>query len=56
MMEFKIYSWLLQESKMCDKAVDHYFPVLEFVPDWYKTRKMCNTICSRMLLDSKNAW
>ena len=32
---------MLQEAKMCYKAVDDYAHVLDFVSDWYKIQK-CN--------------
>ena len=27
---------------MRDKVVDNYSWILEFVPDWYRTQKMCD--------------
>ena len=35
---------------MCDKAVDDYAHALEFVLDYYKTKKMCNKAVSFILL------
>ena len=38
----KVCSWLLQKSKICNKAVDIYAHVLEFVFDYCKAKKICN--------------
>ena len=27
-------------QKICDEAVDHFLPTLNFVPDWFVTIKM----------------
>ena len=39
---------------MCDKAVDVYANALEFVPECYKTQKMCDKSVdtSQFVLDS----
>ena len=29
---------------MCDKTFDEYSIVLEFVPNWYKSKAMCDKI------------
>ena len=39
MMEINVCSWLLQDEKMCNKAVDNYAHVLEFVRNCYKSQK-----------------
>ena len=38
----KVYFWLLQEWKKCDKSVSNYAHTLEFVPNSCKSEKMCN--------------
>ena len=38
----KVCSWLLQESKNCNKAVDTYAHALQFVPNCFKTQNICN--------------
>ena len=35
---------------MCNEAVDNYAHALEFVPDCYKTQKMCNKAVNTFLL------
>ena len=32
---------------MCIKALDHYANTLEFVPDRYKTKEMCDAAVSK---------
>ena len=39
---FLKYYWLLQNQKLCNKAVDNYPCVLEFVSDCFKDQKVCN--------------
>ena len=43
---------------MSNKAIDNYPHVLEFVPEWYKTQKMCvravNAYPFTMFYDSRN--
>ena len=33
---------------MCNKAVDNYHCVLEFVPECFKTQEMCNKVVSTL--------
>ena len=33
-------------QKMCDKAVDKWFFVFDFIFDQYKTQEMCDTVIS----------
>ena len=40
MFNVRVCSWLLH--KICNKAVDNYAHVVEFVADCYKTHEMCN--------------
>ena len=35
---------------MCNKAVDNYPHALEFVPECYKTQKMCDKAVNRRFL------
>ena len=37
-----VYSWLLQRSKMSEKAVDNFSHALRYVFNCYKTQKICN--------------
>ena len=40
----KVCSWLLQNQKMCNKAVKNYPHPLEFVPDCYMIQEMCDKV------------
>ena len=40
---------MLQNHKLCNKAIDNYTHALEFVPKCYKTQKMCDKAVNRFL-------